>query len=408
MSAPSAPAEGGRFLFVVPPLAGHVNPTVPVGQALADRGHAVAWAGHTEPVASLLPPGAGFLPVADAIPPEVAAAVEEKTGRVQAGAASITGVWEDYVLPVARQMAPGVHAAVDAFAPDVLVVDQQALAGAAVAELRGLVWATSATTPAELVPMPDIMAKLREWLAGVLAGLMVDLGVEPARAARFEPRFSPHLVLAFTTSYLVGQDRVFPPQYALVGPSIGARPDDTPFPWEWIDGARPLVLVSLGTVNWRAGERFFRVVADALAGLDAQAVVVAPPELVPEPPPNVLVRARVPQLALLPKVDAVVCHGGNNTVCESLAEGRPLVVAPMRDDQPFIADQVARVGAGIRVRFKRVTPSSLAEALGAVLADPTYRAAAERVRESFTAAGGPAAAADRLEDLLATVRQQSG
>ena len=33
-----------RILFVVPPLTGHINPTVAVGAELAARGHDVAWA----------------------------------------------------------------------------------------------------------------------------------------------------------------------------------------------------------------------------------------------------------------------------------------------------------------------------------------------------------------------------
>ena len=50
----------GRFLFVVPPLVGHVNPTVSVGRELAARGHRVAWTGHPEVVEPLLPAGAAF------------------------------------------------------------------------------------------------------------------------------------------------------------------------------------------------------------------------------------------------------------------------------------------------------------------------------------------------------------
>lgn len=34
-----------RFLFVVPPLVGHVNPAAGVAAELARRGHTVAWAG---------------------------------------------------------------------------------------------------------------------------------------------------------------------------------------------------------------------------------------------------------------------------------------------------------------------------------------------------------------------------
>jgi UDP:flavonoid glycosyltransferase YjiC (YdhE family) len=51
------------------------------------------------------------------------------------------------------------------------------------------------------------------------------------------------------------------------------------------------------------------------------------------------------------------------------------------------------------VRFGRVRPADLRAALLAVLDVPSYRAAARRVRESFAAAGGAAAAADHLEKL---------
>ncbi|WP_338067418.1 glycosyltransferase, partial [Crossiella equi] len=86
-------------------------------------------------------------------------------------------------------------------------------------------------------------------------------------------------------------------------------------------------------------------------------------------------------------------------VCESLAQGLPLVVAPIRDDQPIIANQVVEAGAGRRVRFGRVGPAELRESILDVLGFPGYRAAAERIRASFADAGGTAAAADRVEAL---------
>jgi UDP:flavonoid glycosyltransferase YjiC (YdhE family) len=88
-----------------------------------------------------------------------------------------------------------------------------------------------------------------------------------------------------------------------------------------------------------------------------------------------------------------------NTVCEALAHGVPLVLAPIRHDQPVVASQVVRAGAGLRVPFSRVRPGQLRAALTAVLDDPAYRAAAERVRDSFAAAGGAPAAATHLESL---------
>jgi MGT family glycosyltransferase len=112
-----------------------------------------------------------------------------------------------------------------------------------------------------------------------------------------------------------------------------------------------------------------------------------------------LVRPFVPQLELIARASAVVSHAGHNTVCEALAHGVPLVVAPIRDDQPIIAQQVADAGAGVRVRYGRVGVAELRSAIEAVIGDPSYREAAERVAASFRSAGGAAAAADRLEKL---------
>jgi MGT family glycosyltransferase len=407
----------GRFLFVVSPIVGHILPTVAVGRELMDRGHEVAWAGHTDGVANRLPDWASFISVAEAIPPEVDAKVREQTAKSAGGLAGFIGVWRDYVAPVARQMLPGVHAAIESFAPDVVVADQQTVAGAAAAEVRGLTWATSASTSVELIgwvgvqladraaefldpAMITYLDKVQEWLHGLMRDLLVDLGIDAATAETFDPRFSTRLLIAYTTLELLGFEAAFPEHFVLIGPSIGERPDHIPFPWEWLDDTRPLVLVSLGTINWRGGGRFFKVAAEALSTMDVQAVFVAPEGIDFEPPPNVLVREKVPQLELLDRVDAVVSHGGHNTVCETLAVGRPLVLAPIRDDQPLIADQVARAGAGITVRYMRVTAPQLRDALQSVLTDKSYREAAERVQASFASAGGPPLAADRLEGLL--------
>jgi UDP:flavonoid glycosyltransferase YjiC (YdhE family) len=61
---------------------------------------------------------------------------------------------------------------------------------------------------------------------------------------------------------------------------------------------------------------------------------------------------------------------------------------------------VIQAGAGIRVRFGRVSAGELRNAITAVLDDRAYQAAAQRIQSSFIAAGGAAAAADHLEKLL--------
>jgi MGT family glycosyltransferase len=379
-------------LFVVPPLTGHVNPTVSVARALEARGHEVAWVAHPGTVRKLLPDGARIFPLPEAAPAELVGAVTERARAVR-GAAALKFLWEDFLVPLARSMLPGIDAAVTEFAPAVMAVDQQAVAGGLVARRRGLPWATLSTTSAGVTDPLAALPQVKRWLGDLLAGLERDAGLEPTDAGEL----SPHLVIAFTTDAMVGPLDRFPTHYKFVGPSISDRPESTPFPFDQL--RRPCVLVSMGTVNADASGRFYATALDALRGEPVQAVLAAPPELVADVPDNAIVRRYVPQLALLPRVDAVVCHGGHNTVCEALAHGLPLVVAPIKDDQPIVADQVVAAGAGLRVKFGRVQPPELRDAIRRVLDEPAFRAAAGRVRASFAAAGGATAAAAALEAL---------
>jgi MGT family glycosyltransferase len=394
----------GRFLFVVPPLAGHVNPTVALGRELERRGHQVAWAGHADGVAPLLATGARLFPAEDAALTAKLAAARQDWLALR-GPAALCFLWEEFIVPLAEAMLPGVEAAIEDFQPDVVVADQQALAGAVAARRQDLPWVTSATTSAEFTRPLAGLPKVEEWITERLTGLQERCGLDDP----MDLRFSDHLVLVFSTEALIGPTEKslssgglnlpgiqFPDHFAFVGPALN-RPSGGDFPWKRFREDSPKILVSLGTVNGPAGERFFGTAAEAVADLDVQAVFVAPPFAAP---PNVLVRDHVPQLALLPHLSAVVSHGGHNTVCEALAHGLPLVVAPIRDDQPVIARQVAATGAGIAVRFTRLRADELRAAITAVLTDPAYRTAARTVQASFAAAGGAAAAADRLEKLL--------
>ncbi|THA82299.1 glycosyltransferase [Streptomyces sp. A0592] len=392
------------MLFTVPPLAGHVNPTVAVGAELAARGHEIAWTGPVGALTRLLPAQARILPAGE----EAGGAYTglHERWRNLRGVGALRFLWEEALVPLARAMVPGVERAVRTFGPDVVVADQQALAGPLVARRLGVPWATSASTSAELTrPFADF-PKVGEWVAGQISGLLAEFGAgrEPraGEAQGWDPRFSERLVLVFSTPELVGTAGDFPAHHAYVGPAFGARPASPGFPWQRLDPGRRRVLVSLGTLNQEAGGRFYDAVLGAAERLaeEVQLVLAAPAATVGEVPDRVLLQESVPQLDLLPHLDAVVCHAGHNTVCETLAHGLPLVVAPIRDDQPIVARQVVEAGAGVRVRFGRTRAEELRDALTAVLDDPGHRRAARRIQASFAAAGGAAAAADRLEKLI--------
>jgi zeaxanthin glucosyltransferase len=380
-----------RFLFVVPPLAGHVHPTVAVAHALTARGHDVAWAGSAVFLRPLLPPGAQVYPTG----------LRLYRGQRDRGLTAIRSLWAGFVVPHAEATLPAVDEAVRRYRPDVLAVDQHALAGAVVAHRHGLPWATLAPGAMELTrplrALPRVAAWVRDQQAPLRVAGMPDL------------RFSPYLVLAFTSAALLGADAAdLPDQVALVGPAIGPRPPDPTFPWEFLRPGRRHVLVSMGTMSFDLAREFHRRVLTALDPLGDRlgAIVLAPPDALPDPPAHVLTIRQAPVPDLLPHLHAVLCHGGQNTVCEALAHGVPLVLAPMNRDQPVTTRQVVAAGAGVRVRFARDGADRLRAALLAVLDDPAYRTAAGRLRASLTAAGGAGAAADRLIGL--TTLQRSG
>ncbi len=89
----------------------------------------MAWVGHADIVGGLLPAGARVFDVGGA---ETVLAMRERSHGLR-GAAAFRFLWEEFLVPLATAMVPPVEAAVEEFQPHVLVVDQQALAGALVA-----------------------------------------------------------------------------------------------------------------------------------------------------------------------------------------------------------------------------------------------------------------------------------
>ena len=179
-------------------------------------------------------------------------------------------------------------------------------------------------------------------------------------------------------------------RYRVPGPGTGA-----PLPRWWDDEALPLAYVSFGTVagSMSSAAEVYRIALDAVAGLPLRVLLtvgnrVDVASLHPIPG-NVRVEAFVPQDDVFAEASLVVCHGGSGTTFGALAAGLPIVFVPLFADQLPNARRVAEAGAGLRVlpsspsgerpRARDFAPVRIAEAILAVLGDPSYARASERI-----------------------------
>ena len=185
-----------------------------------------------------------------------------------------------------------------------------------------------------------------------------------------------------------------------VGPLRGGLPRPIDFPWDRLD-RRPLVYASLGTLQ-NSREPLFRMFAEACRGLDVQLVISHGGGLTPQEaaglPGDPLVVSYAPQVDLLARAALTITHAGLNTVLDSLANGVPVVAVPITYEQPAIARRVEWAGAGRTIALERLTPARLREAARAVLEQPEYRAAAQRMAQAIRTAGGTRRAADLVEE----------
>lgn len=376
-----------RVLFSCNAADGHLLPLVPLARAFEERGDAVAVAtaaGYADRAATLgfdvLPAGLDTSQLADRL-----ASRSQQLERVpfeQRRAFMYSWRFAEVEAPAKVE---ALLAGARAWQPDLLIHDTTDLAGPAVAAALGI---PSTHHSFGLVLPPVCLERAVEaiaplWralgvepdpFAGLYRGTYVDI-CPPSLQSDVPPDGTPVLPLRVTA---VGTG----------GPAWRARlPED-----------RPVLYATLGTLS-NDPERL-QLLVTALAGVNAAVVMTVgaghDPAFLGPLPADAIVERYIPQDDLLPLVDAVVCHAGSGSTFGALAYGLPLVLLPAAADQFDNARACARAGAAITLAPSEVHASSVREAAAAVLADPTYAAAAARIGAEFEAMRAPAEIAAAL------------
>jgi UDP:flavonoid glycosyltransferase YjiC (YdhE family) len=387
-----------RILFTFEGGSGHFNPLVPFARAAEAAGHGVAFACAPERIP--LVESSGF-PV---FPAGIDVGSTPETAEMERRYAAIPNIAEREKLLMregfagwyARHKARDILTVCETWQPDLLVRDEIDFGSAVAAERCDLLHAAVLVIAAGSFIRREVVA-------------------DPLNALRAEHGLAPDLDLAMLSRYLVFAP--FPPCYRdpsdplpttahALSPLLPIATDPDHFlmwPVELSD--TPTVYFTLGTAYAsRLRDVFVRVI-EGLRDLPINLIVTVGLRLDPgdfgEQPANVHIERYIPQALILPQCDLVISHGGSGSVMGALAHGVPLGLIPLNADQPLNAERCVALGAGRVLGTEAITADEAREGVVALLADPSYRRNAGRVRDEIAGLPGPEYAIALLERLAA-------
>jgi len=378
-----------RILFTFAGGLGHFTPLIPLARAAEAAGHEIAFGGQPGLLPSIAQ--AGFMAFDTA---GVSFGDASSRGPLLAldSAREDRAVRDGYAGRIATARAAAIAALCALWKPDLLVSDEMDFGASVAAErhpvphARVLVIATGALARPAMIAAP-------------LNALRATYGLphDPDLAMLTRPL----LLSPFPPSL---RDPAFTLPDAAFAYRVSKTPGATPACLRDL-APRPTIYATLGTVfNVESGDLFHRLL-DGLSRLAVNAVLTAGPQIDPGElgpiPTNIRVERFIDQDALLPSCDLVVSHGGSGTMLGALAHGLPMVLLPMGADQPHNARRCEALGVARVLDPVAMTPESLSGAIAAVLADPSCREAAQKMRDEIAALPDQGEAVARLERLTA-------
>ncbi len=419
------------FLFSSQPGTGHLNPLLTIARQMQARGHTAVFANFAPPKAKKLIEGHGFRLI-NTRPPLGSIGLTllpNTTGFTETALAMY--LFYAGVLHNARATIP----VLEEVQPAAVVSDFSYLGSCLAAETRGipygLVYHAGLSFPGPGIPpfgsgLPigetesraanryrrasDLLARS---LSRRIARARTRLGLPPGETRPLTHPASPWLNMVLTSEASEAPRAPLPANTFFIGPCFAGRGDsgDSPFGsaqgklFDQLSPDKPKIYVSLGTVFNRK-PRVFQNIIRAFEDGRCQLIVSAGGAYdrlrAGTLPPNVLLFPRVPQVALLPHVDAVISHGGNNTTNETLAAGKPLLVMPVGGEQGDNASRVVHLGAGLRADIKQFTPQEIGAKIDRLLAEPSFRQRAQAIASALAQTDGPATAAQFIERVAQT------
>ena len=237
--------------------------------------------------------------------------------------------------------------------------------------------------------------------AAPLNALRAEHGLPPLERLFDRWMHEADLTLGAFPAWFAPTQPDWPTGLPLCGFPLYDHGDDAPLPpavERFLAAGAPPVAFTAGTANASSHDFFDTSVrACQLSGRRGLLLTQDASQLPATLPPQVAHFAYVPFKALLPRLAALVHHGGIGTTSQALRAGVPQLVRPMGFDQFDNARRVLALGVARQVLPRRYRPAAVAKALDALLADPVVRArCAEFASRLAAERPGTAVAADAV------------
>ena len=402
-----------KVLVYTSPARGQVYPLVPILDELHSRGHAISI--FTLASELSLMESRGF--VAAAIAPGIES-IDLEDYLARSPQAQMKRLASVFAARAEHELAD-MRAAIETERPDAVLVDPMAWGASAIADAWGGPWAQWVPHPLPL-PAPDLppfgpgfkpaagpAGRLRDrLLSPLILGSVSRVFLPRLNAVRHRAGVEPYsdvadmytvapLLIYMTAQPFEYQRSDWPPSIEIVGPCSWDPPAETP---AWLaETKQPLVLVSTSS-EFQDDGRLITTALQVLADEDVEVIATAPTAKLDgfAVPANARIEPFTPHTPVLERAICAVTHGGAGITQKALAAGVPVCAVPFGRDQLEVARRVEVADAGTRLPAQRLTPKRLLRKIREAM---TKQPGAQRVADGFAAAGGPAAAATRFEEL---------
>ena len=183
----------------------------------------------------------------------------------------------------------------------------------------------------------------------------------------------------------------------------GCVREDSPFevPAFEVNSESPLIYVSFGTLGSSDIQLMQRLI-DVLGKLPYRVLLNVGDyiEQYKNVPKNIYIAAWYPQPSVIPHVDMVIHHGGNNSFTECLYFGKPALIMPYVWDGHDNATRVQETNHGLSLHRYNWTDEQMESSLQRLLDDLTIRDTLKKSSEHMQRQDGPAKAARILTQIL--------